>query len=136
MSSQQVYGAPIEERPLGELIAQLSRDGALLVQQEMTLAKRELEDKLRHAQAQAMGIALGGLVLYAGALTIVAGLVLLLALWIPAWAAALLLGAVVAAIGAVLAARGRNRLEHVDLTPERTLRNVERDAEIVKEAIR
>jgi hypothetical protein len=136
MSSEQAYGARLEERPLSELVSQLSRDGALLIQQEVTLAKRELEDKLREVRSETMSIAVGGLVLYAGGLTLTAALVLLLAQWMPAWSAALLLGVLVTGLGAALAGRGRRRLQQVQLTPERSLRNVERDAEIVKEAIR
>ena len=126
---------PLEERSLRSLIGQLSRDGSLLVQQEMALAKLELTEKARVLAKSGAAIAVGGLVLYAGLLTIVAGLVLALALVLPAWVSALLVGVVVAAAGAVLLLRGKKELTDLDLKPNKTAASVKRDIETMKEAI-
>ena len=131
---QGVNAGPLEERPIRELIAQLSRDGSLLVQQEVQLAKLELKEKATKVQAGATSLALGGLVLYAGILTLTAAVILLLSLAIAAWLAALLVGTAVATIGGVMLLRGQRALQEIDPKPERTLRSVQRDVEIIKEA--
>jgi hypothetical protein len=126
---------PLEERSLRSLIGQLSRDGSLLVQQEIALAKQELTEKASALAASSAAIAVGGLVLYAGLLTMVAGLVLVLALVLPAWVSALLVGVVLAAAGAVLLLRGKKGLADLDLKPNKTAASVKQDIETMKEAL-
>jgi hypothetical protein len=125
-----------EDQPLRELVGRLSQDGSLLIRQEIALAKMELGEKAARLRAQATLMAAGGIALYTGALALVAGMILLLALALPAWAAALLVGTAIATVGAVLLLRGKNNLERLDLKPERTVANVGRDVEAIKEAVR
>jgi hypothetical protein len=126
---------PVEERSLRSLIGQLSRDGSLLVQQEIALAKQELTEKAGVLAASGASMAVGGLVLYAGVLTITAGFVLALALAMPAWVSALLVGVALAAAGAVMLLRGKKRLTDLDLKPSKTTASVKRDVETLKEAV-
>jgi hypothetical protein len=128
--------APAEERPLGELIGQLSRDGSLLIKQEIALAKLELSEKAARLKTQATFMAAGAVALYTGALALVAGLILLLAEVTPAWVAALLVGTAIATVGAVLLLRGKNNLEKMDLTPDKTVSNLRQDVHAVAEATR
>jgi hypothetical protein len=128
-------GAPLEERSLRELIGQLSRDGSLLLQQEVALAKQELTEKAKSVSTSAGAIAVGALVLYAGALTLIAGLVLALALALPAWLSAVVVGLVVTLVGGVLLARGKKSLENLDLKPKKTIASVKRDVEMMKEVV-
>jgi putative superfamily III holin-X len=132
---QSVETGALEERPLRDLISQLSRDGSLLLRQEVALAKQELSEKAGGISAAAASIAIGGLVLYAGVLALVAGLALLLALTMPAWLAAVLVGVAVAAIGAVLLHQGTKKLGDLELNPKKTTESVKHDVEMVKEAI-
>jgi hypothetical protein len=125
-----------EDQPLREIVGQLSRDGSLLIKQEIALAKLELGEKAARFRTQATVIAAGGIALYTGALALVAGLILLLALAMPAWASALLVGTAIATAGAVLLLRGKNNLEKLDLKPEQTVANVRRDVDAIKEAAR
>lgn len=127
-------GGPIEERPFSELVAQLSRDGSMLVKQEIALAKQELADKAETVQKHAAAMALGGVVLYTGSLALTAGLVLLLAEVVPAWLSALFVGVALATIGAVLLLRGKRKLSELSLRPEQSIRSVQRDIAAVKEA--
>lgn len=125
----------VAERPLGELISQLSQDASSLLKQEVALAKEELADKAKRAQRQATAIAAGLLVLYAGALLLTAALVLLLAQVIAPWLSALLVGAAVTAGGAVLLFRGKNSLQKLDPTPQHSIASVQHDIDAVKEAV-
>lgn len=125
-----------EERPLRDLVQQLSRDGSLLMQQEMALAKKEIEEKVERLKTQVVSMALGGVALHAGALVILAALTLLLAEAMPAWIAALIVGVVVCVVGYVLVQRGKKKLEHMDLTPKKSMDSVRSDFHMMKEAVR
>lgn len=124
-----------EERPLAELVAQVSRDGSLLLKQELELAKQELGEKARGLTKATVSLAVGGLVLYAGVLALVAALALLLALALPAWLAAGLVGLVVTGVGAVMVGQGKKKLTELDLEPKKTLESVKRDVEVVEGAM-
>ena len=126
----------LEERPLGELVAQLSRDASRLVQQELALAKAELGEKAVKLKADVGAIVTGGLVLYAGLLTLIAAAVLLLAETVAAWLAALLVGATVTLVGAVLTMRSKKNLEKFEPLPKKSLASVQRDVDMMKEAVR
>lgn len=125
----------LEERPLSELIAQLSRDGSQLVQQEMALAKRELAEKAGKAGRQLGALALGGGVLLLAAFSLTAALILLLAQWLPTWLAALIVGALLAAVGAALALRAKKELGQLDPVPRQAAESVQRDVRAIKEAV-
>ena len=129
-------GRPVEERPLRDLLAEFSRDGSLLVQQELALAKVELSEKANKLKADVAAITGGALVLYAGLLTLIAAAVLALAQVMPGWVAALLVGAAVTTIGGVLVMRGKKKLEHFEALPKKTIESVQRDAQTIKEAVR
>jgi hypothetical protein len=128
--------AKLREQPLPELISQLSSDLTLLVRQEIALAKREAEDKLRLVKAEALAVSIGGVLLHVGLLVLVAAGVLALAEVLPAWAAALIVGGVLAVAGVVLLAQAKARLAEWDPTPKEALRSLERDVDAVKEAVR
>ena len=100
-------GTNKDERTLGEMFAELSRETRTLVQQELQLAKTELTEKASKMGKGAAFIVGGGLIAYAGLLAIVAALVLILmAIGLPPWAAALLGGVLVAGIGYLLIRSG------------------------------
>jgi hypothetical protein len=119
-----------EERTLGEMFAELSRDTRTLLQQEITLAKTELREKAAAAGKSAGLIAAGGLVAYGGLLGIVAAVVLaLIELGLPAWAGALVGGIVVAATGYLLVRSGLGRLSTQELKPRETIETLKEDAQ-------
>jgi hypothetical protein len=129
-------GGPVEERPLRELLAELSRDGSLLVQQEIALAKQELSDKVGHVKRHAATIAVGGVLCQMAALALTAGIILLLALAMPAWVSAILVGVALAVVGGTLLMTGKKRLGQVDLKLEKTSESVQRDVQALKEVTR
>lgn len=111
-----------EERSLGELISQLTRDIVTLVRQEMTLAKTELSQKVSHVGKQVGMLVAGGALAYAGMLAVVASLVMLVAMTgLPLWASALIVGVVVTAIGGMMVKKGLDAIRQEDLVPRQTL---------------
>jgi len=111
-----------EERSIGELFGDLTRETTELVRQEINLAKIEMTTKATRIGKDIGMIAAGGVVALGGLLTLVAFLVLVLAaLGLKLWASALLVGLVLTGIGAGVAMSGLGRLRHVDPVPHQTM---------------
>lgn len=125
-----------ERRPLGQLVGNLSRDASQLIEREIQLAKAELETKLEMTKREAAKAAVGGAVAYAGVLCVVAAAVLLIATAIAAWLAALLVGVVVGGVGVWMLVSGKSRLSELSPKPEQATRNMKKDFEIAKRALK
>jgi hypothetical protein len=127
---QMAMESPREERTLGEMFAELSRDTRTLLQQEITLAKTELKEKTAALGKSAGLVAAGGFIAYGGLLAIVAAVVLtLIEMGLPAWAGALVGGIVIAAIGYFLVRSGLSRLSTQELKPRETIETLKEDAQ-------
>ena len=123
----------MRDRPLGEVVQNLTRDVSLLIRQEVELAKAEVTHKGRVA-ALGLGMLGGaGLVglMAAGAFT--AFTVLVLALFLDEWLSALLVAVVLAGTAYVLAKHGRERIAQAGSpVPEQTIETVKEDVEWAK----
>lgn len=125
-----------DDRSLGELFAELTRQTSTLIRQEVALARTELTDKASKAGRDIGSLAIGGAVAYAGFLAIVAAVVILLAeLGLPWWLSALVVGLGVSLVGYLLIQRGLTALKHEDLKPERTIETLRDDAEWAKRQV-
>ena len=125
-----------DERSLGDLFSDLSRETTTLVRQEVQLAKAELTQSATEA-ARGIGILVaGGAVAYAGLLFLLLAIVfgLIEAGW-DAWLSALVVGLVVVAIGAILVLRARESLKPANLAPQKTVETLKEDAAWAKEQI-
>lgn len=127
---------PREERSLGELFGDLSRETTALVRHEVDLAKTELTRKGAKVGKDVGFLAVGGAIAYAGFLAILAALIIALAAFIPAWLSALLVGLVVAGVGYFLIQRGLAALKKEDLAPKQTIQTLKEDTEWAKEQMR
>lgn len=124
----------LENKPLADLVSDLSRDAQLLAQQEVALAKQEAADKLGLVKNELVGLAVGGVLLHSGILALLAGVILALAQVLPPWVAALVAGAALLAVGAGLLLKAKARLSQLDLAPKQVVGSVKRDVRAVKEA--
>jgi xanthine/uracil permease len=123
---------PNAGRTIPELLSVLTSDLATLVRKESELVRAELSEKL-HSAGKAVGeIAAGGVLLLAALLVLLQALVGALALLIGAIWAALLVGVVVAVLGVVLVRAGLKMMKPENLSPERTARQLQKDAQLVK----
>lgn len=119
-----------DERSLGELLAELSREISTLVRQEAALARTELAQKASRLGRDVGMLAVGGAVAYAGLLAIVAAVIILITqAGLPWWASALLVGVVVAALGGLLVWNGLNAMKREDLAPRETIETLKEDAQ-------
>ena len=130
-------GTNKDERTLGEMFAELSRETRTLVQQELQLAKTELTEKASRMGKGAGLIVGGGLIAYGGLLAIIAAMVLItIALGVPPWAAALVGGVLAAGIGYLLIRSGLAALKPQALTPRKTIDTLKEDAQWLKAQVK
>jgi hypothetical protein len=125
-----------DERSLGDLFSDLSRETTTLVRQEVQLAKAELTQSATEAARGIGMLVAGGAVAYAGLLFLLLAIVfgLIEAGW-DAWLSALVVGLVVVAVGAILVLRARESLKPANLAPRRTVETLKEDQEWAKEQI-
>ena len=120
----------LEDRPIGDLVRQLSDQTTTLVRQEIELAKAEMTAKGKQVGMGAGAFGGAGLFgLYAvGAIT--ACLILVLSTAVAGWVAALIVGVVYAAIAGVLALIGKKKTQAgAPPVPERAISSTKEDVE-------
>ena len=122
-----------EERSVGELLADLSRQTSELVRQEVQLAKTELSQKATRVGKNVGFLVVGSVVAYTGVLALVAGGIILLGVAIPYWLSAAIIGFVIGAIGLVLVIKGANTLRQEEPTPQETVETLKEDREWLKD---
>src|SRR3954453_21517254 len=118
------------ERSLGELFAELSRETSTLVRSEVALAKSELTQTAARVGRDSAMVALGGALAHAGLLVIVAAVVLLLAQsGLSPWLAAVVVGIVFAGAGYFFVQKGITALKREDITPKQTVESMKETAQ-------
>ena len=125
-------GPDPRERPIGELVRDLSSQTSTLVRKEIELARAELEAKGKVAGKGAGllgGAAVAGL-LALGALS--AGLIALLDKAMATWVAALIVMVLWAIVAAVLAKAGQNALKRATPPAPQTVETVKEDIQWAK----
>jgi len=132
-TSTRFRGTPEADKPLGELVQDLSRQTSTLIRQEMRLAQAELTEKGRHAGKGASMFGGAGLVALYGVGALVAAAILGLATVLEPWIAAAAIGVGLLVIAGVLALTGKKEIDEMGPPkPEQTLESVQRDVDTVK----
>jgi uncharacterized membrane protein YqjE len=122
----------LRERPIGELLKQLSEETSTLVKQELALARAELEAQGKRA---GMGAGMLGGAGVAGLLTLgalTATLIALLDTAMATWVAALIVTVIWAAVAGVLALQGRNKIKEATPPAPQTVETVKEDVRWAK----
>ncbi|MBV9819495.1 MAG: phage holin family protein [Solirubrobacterales bacterium] len=121
------------DRPIGDLLRELSEQTTTLVRQELQLAQAEMTEKGKRA---GIGVGMFGgaavVGLYAlGAL--IAAAIILLGTAVAPWLAAVIVAAVLGVIAGVLALRGRSQVaKATPPVPEQATESVKEDVEWAK----
>lgn len=121
-----------DDRSIGELFGELSRETATLIRKEIQLARAEMGQKASRVGKNVGFLVVGGVVAYTGVLALVAGIILLLGLVVPYWLSALIVGALISAVGAFLVVKGANTLRQEDPAPRETVETLKEDKEWLK----
>jgi hypothetical protein len=118
-----------DNRSLGDLFSELSRETSLLVRKEVELATAELTVKARRVAARAGMAAAGGALAHGGVLVLLAALVLgLVQAGVAAWLSALVVAVVTIGVGYLLVNRGVAALSATSLVPTKTIETLKEDA--------
>src|SRR5215213_5588779 len=122
-----------DDKPLGELVQDLSRQTSTLIRQEMRLAQTELAEKGRHAGKGAGIFGGAGVVALYGVGALVAAAMLGLATVLEPWIAAAAIGLGLLLVAGILALTGRKELNEAGPPkPELAIESVQRDIDTVK----
>jgi hypothetical protein len=116
-----------EDKSIGALISDLTRDITTLFRQEISLVKTEMSEKVGQAESGATMLVVGGAVAYAGLLFLLIAAVLGLSLYMEPWLAALIVAAAALIIGLMMVAKGKSNLKARNLMPEKTVESLQRD---------
>lgn len=122
-----------DDRPIGELVQDLSRQTSTLIRQEMRLAQAELSEKGTHAGKGAGMFGGAGLIALYGVGALVAAAIIGLATVVEPWIAAAAIGAALLVIAGIVALAGKKELnEAAPPKPEQAIDSVHQDVETVK----
>jgi hypothetical protein len=139
MASREDLGGTedLRDRPLGELLKQLSNETTQLVHQELELAKAELQQKGKQAGMGAGMFGGAGAIGLAALGALTACFILALDAIMPAWLAALIVAVVYGIIAFVLVKQGQARMKRATPpVPEQTIETVKEDVEWAKTQMR
>jgi hypothetical protein len=118
-----------EDRSLGELLAELSRETGQLVRKEVELATTEMTAKAKLAGGHVGVAAAGGALAHAGLLVFLAALVLGLSqLGVTPWLSALIISLLTIGVGYLLVNRGLAGLRTTSVAPTRAIESLKEDA--------
>ena len=118
-----------DDRSLGELISELSRETGTLVRKEIELATTEMTAKAKKAGADVGIMAAGGALVYAGLLALIAACVIgLTQLGVTPWLSALIVALIAMGAGYVLVNRGMARMRRMNFAPTQTVETLKESA--------
>lgn len=123
------------EPSLGTLITELTTQLSALMQREVDLARTETIETVRTVSRSAATVVAGGAIAYAGLIVLLLAAAFGLANVIPLWISALLIGVITILAGAAMLMAGRSALADANLMPEKTVKSVKNDVNMVKEKI-
>lgn len=119
----------LDNRSIGDLLAELSRETSQLVRKEVELASTEMTAKARRAGGHVGVVAAGGALAHAGLLVLLAALVLGLSeMGVTPWLSALIISLLTMGVGYLLVNRGLAALRSTSVTPTRAMESVKEDA--------
>lgn len=119
----------LDNRSIGDLLAELSRETSQLVRKEVELATTEMTAKARKAGGHVGISAAGGALAHAGLLVFLAALVLGLSeLGVTPWLSALIISLLTIGVGYLLINRGLSGLRTTSVAPTRAMESLKEDA--------
>jgi uncharacterized membrane protein YqjE len=131
------YQRTDEDKPVGDLVRQLTEQSSTLIRQELRLATAELQEKGKHAGVGAGMFGGAGLVALYGVGALIAAAIVGIGTLIEPWLAALIVGVVLLVVAGVVALLGKKQVEQATpAKPEQAMDSVQQDIDTVKERAR
>jgi len=130
-------GDDLRERPVGELLKELSTQTSTLVRQELELAKAEMAEKGKQAGLGAGMFGGAGLLGVFALAALTTAVIAAIATATDLWVAALIVAVIYAVGAAVLGLAGRNKTrEAVPPAPEQAIESTKEDVQWAKTRMR
>jgi len=117
----------------GELIGELAGQLVGLARDEVALARRELEQKLKAVQSAAAVVAIGAIIALIATLSVCAAVIIALAEYVGPWQSALIVGLILGMAAGVTILIGVSRFKRTSLRPEKTIETLEENKEWLKD---
>jgi uncharacterized membrane protein YqjE len=117
----------------GELIGELAGQLVGLARDEVALARRELQQKLKTVQSAAAVVAIGAIVALIATLSVCAAVIIALAEYVGPWQSALIVGLILGMAAGVTILIGVSRFKRTSLRPEKTIETLEENKEWLKD---
>ena len=126
-----------DQRSIGSLFVELTRELKDLFMTEVELARSELSSKIEHLTTGVGSLVVGGAVALVGTMALVAAAIIALHRYAiqELWVAASIVGVAVTLIGLALIAIGRSRIDPEKLAPTRVAENLREDARFLQQEI-
>ncbi|MCA1560065.1 MAG: phage holin family protein [Acidobacteria bacterium] len=119
----------LDNRSLGDLLAELSRETGVLVRKEVELAATEMTAKLKTAGTHAAAAVVGGALAHAGVLVLLAAVVIGLSqMGVTMWLAALIVAILTMLVGYVLVNRAMANMRRTSVAPTQTIETLKENA--------
>jgi len=123
----------LRDRPIGELLKQLSQETTTLVRQELDLAKAEMAQKGKQAGLGAGMFGGAGVSALLGLGALTAAVIAALNIAMPLWLAALIVAVIWLAVAGALGLTGKTKVQQATPPlPEQTQESVKEDVEWAK----
>lgn len=129
---------PNQNKSLGELFGDLSREVSALVKQEVQLAKTEITGKVAAIAKGAIALVIAAVLGLGAFLVLLAAAVLVLSLWLQPWAAALIVAGALLVIAGILAVVGIASVKQAAANPlpQNTIETLKEDAQWLKTQVK
>jgi xanthine/uracil permease len=125
-----------DPRSIPELISTLTGDLANLVRKEGELVRTEVTEKVQQVASAGQTLSIGAALLLGAFLVLLQALVLALSkVMDPLWAS-VVVGVAVGLVGYSLIKGAMKHVRPAELAPDRTARQLQKDAQFVKEQVR
>ena len=121
-----------DERPLKELVSDVTSQLQALVRKELELARAEIKEEANKAVKGVAAFAVAGVVALLAAIALVFAAAWGLSEIVPEGVAFLIVGIVLLAVGGVLFTLGRKKVAEVSPVPEQTMETVKEDVQTAK----
>jgi uncharacterized membrane protein YqjE len=126
-----------ENESIGGLIRGILRDFRTLVDEEVALARLELQEQVGRVRTAAVSLSIAAVALLLGAAFILVALATAIAdlLGWPVWSGFLIVAVVMTIIGVITLMLGRTRLRAVNMVPDKTIESVKENAEWISKRL-
>ena len=126
---------PPGERPIGELLSDVTTQLQQLVRKELELARAEIKQEVDKAVKGVAAFAVAGVIGLLAAIALVFAAAWGLSELVPEGVAFLIVGVLLLAVAGALFMAGKKKVAQVNPVPEQTIQTVKEDVETAKDSL-